>query len=132
MIELTSNVKNIVKKDLNLSNEHVEVKIYSDSDIASKAVSDHIIEKINQIIDDIAKDITNDIKSEGTAMFFIASNGEMTMLTTGNLTNEQRKICTKMLVASGDHSIILAIVLWIEIYFEKAIYKILERFRGKE
>ena len=48
MIELTSNVKNIVKKDLNLSNEHVELKIYSDSDIASKAVSDHIIEKINQ------------------------------------------------------------------------------------
>ena len=47
-MELTSNVKNIVKKDLNLSNEHVEVKIYSDSDIASKAVSDHIIEKINQ------------------------------------------------------------------------------------
>ena len=89
-------------------------------------------ENKQSIIDDIAKDITNDIKTEGTAMFFITSNGEMTMLTTGNLTNEQRKICTKMLVASGDHSIILAIVLWIEIYFEKAIYKILERFRGKE
>ena len=48
MMKLTSNVKNIVKKDLNLSNEYIEVKIYSDSDIASKAVSDHIIEKINQ------------------------------------------------------------------------------------
>ena len=47
-MELTSNVKNIVKKDLSLSNEHIEVKIYRDSDIASKAISDYIIEKINQ------------------------------------------------------------------------------------
>lgn len=84
------------------------------------------------IIDDIVKDITSDIKSKGTAIFFVTSNGEMTMLTTGNLTKEQKKICTKMLVASGDHSIILAIVLWIEIYFEKAMYKTLEWFRGKE
>ncbi|MDB4113257.1 glucosamine-6-phosphate deaminase, partial [Flavobacteriaceae bacterium] len=47
-MELTNNVKNIVKKDLNLSNEHVKVKIHRDSDIASKAISDYIIEKINQ------------------------------------------------------------------------------------
>jgi hypothetical protein len=84
------------------------------------------------IIDDIVKDVTNDIASKGAAIFFVTSNGEMTMLTTGHLTKEQKKICTKMLVASGDHSIILAIILWLEINFEKAMYKILERFKVRE
>ena len=48
MMELTSGLKNIVKQDFDATREHIEAKIYNDSDIASKAVSDHIIEKINQ------------------------------------------------------------------------------------
>jgi glucosamine-6-phosphate deaminase len=47
-MELTGDLKNIVKQDFDASREHIEVKIYNDSDIASKAVSEHIIEKINQ------------------------------------------------------------------------------------
>ena len=47
MMELTSGLKNIAKQDFNASRERIESKIYNDSDIASKAVSDHIVEKIN-------------------------------------------------------------------------------------
>jgi len=47
MMELTSGLKNIVKQDFNVARERIEYKIYNDSDIASKAVSDQIVEKIN-------------------------------------------------------------------------------------
>lgn len=47
-MELTRDLKNIVKQDFDPTRENIEVKIYNDSDIASKAVSDHIIDKINQ------------------------------------------------------------------------------------
>ena len=48
MMELTSNLKNISKQDFDEISKHVKAKIYNNSDIASKAVSDHIIERINQ------------------------------------------------------------------------------------
>ena len=48
MMGLTSALKNIVKQDFDATRENIESKIYNDSDIASKAVTDHIIEKINQ------------------------------------------------------------------------------------
>ena len=48
MNELTSSMKSIVKQDFESNKERVKVKIYNNSDIASKAVSDHIIDKINQ------------------------------------------------------------------------------------
>ena len=48
MIELSTISKTSTQKVFETSKEHLEVKIYSDSDIASKAVTDYIIEKINQ------------------------------------------------------------------------------------
>jgi hypothetical protein len=48
------------------------------------------------------------------------------MITTGVLSKHQKDVCTKMLVASGNHSIILSVVLWLEIKFEKIIYSISE------
>ena len=48
MIELSTISKKATQEGFDTSKERLEVKIYSDSDIASKAVTDHIIEKINQ------------------------------------------------------------------------------------
>ena len=48
MMELTSGLKKIVKQDFNEISKHIEAKIYNNGDIASKVVSDHIIERINQ------------------------------------------------------------------------------------
>lgn len=48
MIELSITSKTAKQEDFDTSKERVKVKIYNDSDIASKAVTDHIIEKINQ------------------------------------------------------------------------------------
>ena len=47
-MEITSSIKNIVEQDFDSGREKIESRVYNDSDIASKAVSDHIIEKINQ------------------------------------------------------------------------------------
>ena len=43
MIELSTISKTAAQEGFETSKEHLEVKIYSDSDIASKAVTDHII-----------------------------------------------------------------------------------------
>ena len=47
-MEITSSIKNIVEQDFDSGREKIESRVYNDSDISSKAVSDHIIEKINQ------------------------------------------------------------------------------------
>ena len=47
-MELARSLKSRTLKNFENSAENIEIKIYNDSDIASKAVSDHIIEKINQ------------------------------------------------------------------------------------
>ena len=78
---------------------------------------------------EVMENIAKDISDKSAAMFFVNSEGSMTMITTGEMSKEQKKVCTKMLVASGNHSIILAVVLSLEINFEKLIYKFLEWFK---
>jgi hypothetical protein len=77
-------------------------------------------------LEDIVKSVKEDINEKGAAIFFVGSDGEMSMITTGVLSKHQKDVCTKMLVASGNHSIILSVVLWLEIKFEKIIYSISE------
>jgi hypothetical protein len=77
-------------------------------------------------LEDIVEVIKEDVDEKGAAIFFVSNNGELSMITTGVLSKYQKDICTKMLVASGNHSIILSIVLWLEIRFEKLVYNISE------
>ena len=77
-------------------------------------------------LEDIEKSVKEDINEKGAVIFFVGNDGEMSMITTGVLSKHQKNVCTKMLVASGKHSIILSVVLWLEIKFEKLVYSISE------
>lgn len=88
-------------------------------------------EKDKPDLEDIVKNVKEDIDEKGAAIFFVGNDGELSMITTGVLSKDQKDICTKMLVASGNHSIILSIVLWLEIKFEKLIYSVSEWIRPK-
>jgi hypothetical protein len=77
-------------------------------------------------LEDIVESIEQESNEKGAAIFFVGNDGELSMITTGVLSKYQKDICTKMLVASGNHSIILSIVLWLEIRFEKLVYNISE------
>lgn len=62
-------------------------------------------------------------------MISIDKNGSVSLLTTGNINKIQNNICTKMLITVKGHSLVLSIVLWLEILFEKFLYNMSEFFK---
>ena len=83
-------------------------------------------EKDKSELEDVVKSVKEDISEKSAVIFFVGNDGELSMITTGELSKCQKDVCTKMLVASGNHSIIMSVVLWLEIKFEKLVYKISE------
>ena len=62
--------------------------------------------------------ILDDIQKEGIIMLYLHSNGDITTITSGNLTKKQIKIAER-LVAAIEPSLILSIIFFIEIIFVK-------------
>ena len=81
--------------------------------------------------EDIEK-IKEDIKDNPVVMFIVNIDGSITMITTGDISEVQEDIATKVLVCSGKHSIVLKLVLWLEILFEKSTYFISDLFSRKK
>ena len=75
-------------------------------------------------LDELMKEITNDIEKRSSVIFYIDHKGDLLMLTTGQITKEQQKTAEKMAIVAGSHSIVLSIILKLEIFFEKILYKI--------
>lgn len=75
-------------------------------------------------LDELMKEITNDIEKRSSVIFYIDHKGDLLMLTTGQITKEQQKTAEKMAIVAGSHSIVLSIILNLEIFFEKILYKI--------
>lgn len=81
--------------------------------------------------EDIEK-IKEDIKDNPVVMFIVNIDGSITMITTGDISEVQEDIATKVLVCSGKHSLVLKLVLWLEILFEKSTYFISDLFSRKK
>lgn len=75
--------------------------------------------KDNEFIDILKEDIHNG----SYVMFCISEDGSITMISTGEMSKVQKKICTNMLISSGNHSFILSSVLFLERNFETLLYK---------
>lgn len=75
-------------------------------------------------LDELMKEITNDIEKRSSVIFYIDHKGDLLMLTTGQITEAQQKTAEKMAIVAGSHSIVLNVILKLEIFFEKILYKI--------
>ena len=76
--------------------------------------------------------IKKDIVDNPVVMFIVNIDGSITMITTGDISEIQEDVATKVLICSGKHSFVLKLVLWLEILFEKSTYYISDLFRRKK
>jgi len=69
------------------------------------------------------------ISNKGTVLIFIDDSGEVMMLTSGDLTEDQIKSVTKVITILDDHSFVLKIILFIEIFFNNILYRLGNLFK---
>lgn len=76
------------------------------------------------------KIIENIIKGKGTILIFIDESGEIMMLTTGDLNKTQLSKLSKIVTILDDHSFVLKIVLWLEIFFDNLLARFGRLFKS--
>jgi len=64
------------------------------------------------------------ISNKGTVLIFIDDSGEVMMLTTGDITDEQLKFVTKVATIIDEHSFVLKFVLFLEIFFNNMLFRL--------
>jgi hypothetical protein len=64
------------------------------------------------------------ISNKGTVLIFIDDSGEVMMLTTGDITDEQLKFVTKVTTIIDEHSFVLKFVLFLEIFFNNMLFRL--------
>ena len=64
------------------------------------------------------------ISNKGTVLIFIDDSGEVMMLTTGDLTDDQLKSVTKVITIIDEHSFVLKFVLFLEIFFNNILFRL--------
>ena len=89
------------------------------------------IKEVESNLEKLSDEITDNIKNFSSILFYVTHEGEVIMLSTGEMTSIQKNIATKMLVVAGSHSLVLRIVLGLEILFEKIMYRISEWFKPR-
>lgn len=94
-------------------------------------MEDKKIEEVEPNLEELSGELTSNIKNFSSILFYVTHEGDVIMLTTGDMTRIQKNIATKMLVVSGSHSIVLRLVLSLEILFEKIMYRFSELFKPK-
>ena len=72
----------------------------------------------NEDINEVQKQVINDIKESGAVLVYVNTSGDITLLTSGKITKPQSKAAERMLITINP-SLILRIVLWLEIAFVK-------------
>lgn len=69
-------------------------------------------------INEIQKQIINDIEESGAILIYVNTGGDITLLTSGKITRLQSKTAERMLITI-DPSFVLQITLWLEVTFVK-------------
>ena len=80
--------------------------------------------------DDLEEKLKNS-KNFSLALFYVDREGEIIMMTAGDMSRLQKNIITKILLVAGDHSLVLKIILNLEILFEKISYRVSSWFKSK-
>lgn len=80
-------------------------------------------------LDSVMNFITEDIEKKSSVLFYIGSDGDIILLSTGECTKQQVKVAERMLIAGGDHSFVLKLFLAIEIILTRFEDKISQMFR---
>jgi len=70
------------------------------------------------VIEEIQKQVINDIKENGIILICVNSKGDITLVTSGEITKPQSKVAEQMLITM-DPSFVLKTILWLEATFLK-------------
>ena len=73
---------------------------------------------IHEEIEEVHNQIIKDIKESSTILIHVDKEGDITLLTAGNITKKQSKTAERMLITVSP-SIILLLFLSIEVFFVK-------------
>tara|TARA_Y100000592_G_C5423908_1_gene294622 strand:+ start:126 stop:374 length:249 start_codon:yes stop_codon:yes gene_type:complete len=76
--------------------------------------------------DKIIKDIS---ENKGTVLIYINEEGEVIMITSGDMSSRQIKETNKIVTVIGDHSIVFSIVLGLEMMFNRISFFVGSLFR---
>ena len=76
--------------------------------------------------DKIIKDIS---ENKGTVLIYINEEGEVIMITSGDMSSKQIKETNKIVTVIGDHSIVFSIVLGLEMMFNRISFFVGSLFR---
>ena len=79
-------------------------------------------------MNEVQKQVISDIKESGAILVYINASGNITLLTSGNITKPQSKTAERMLITINP-SIVLRAILWMEITFAKLEDTVSEFFR---
>ena len=79
-------------------------------------------------INEVQKQVINDIKESGAILVYVNTSGDITLLTSGKITKPQAATAERMLITISP-SLILRTVLWLEIAFVKLEDIVSEFFR---
>tara|TARA_B100000212_G_C27375883_1_gene534690 strand:+ start:2216 stop:2458 length:243 start_codon:yes stop_codon:yes gene_type:complete len=78
--------------------------------------------------DKIIKDIS---EKKGSVLIYINEEGEVIMITSGDMSYRQIKETNKIVTVIGDHSIVFSLVLGLEMLFNKLSFFVANLFRKK-
>ena len=67
---------------------------------------------------EVQRQVIDEIKENGAILVYVNADGNVTLLTSGNITKLQSKTAERMLI-SVNPSIVLRIVIWMEVSFVK-------------
>tara|TARA_B100001287_G_C22665528_1_gene522622 strand:+ start:28 stop:273 length:246 start_codon:yes stop_codon:yes gene_type:complete len=76
--------------------------------------------------DKIIKDIS---EKKGSVLIYINEEGEVIMITSGDMSYRQIRETNKIVTVVGDHSIVFSLVLCLEMLFSKLSFFISNLFR---
>ena len=79
-------------------------------------------------INEVQKQVIDDIKESGAILVYVNTSGDITLLTSGKITKPQSKTAERMLITINP-SLILRTFLWLEIAFVKLEDTVSEFFR---
>ena len=79
-------------------------------------------------INEVQKQVINNIEENGAILVYVNTSGDITLLTSGKITKPQSKTAERMLITINP-SLILRTFLWLEIAFVKLEDTVSEFFR---
>ena len=79
-------------------------------------------------INEVQKQVINNIEENGAILVYVNTSGDITLLTSGKITKSQSKTAERMLITINP-SLILRTILWLEVTFVKLEDIVSEFFR---